>query len=259
MSDQYISTAQRREKIIDLVCLRNTVSVNQLSQQFAVSTVTIRNDLRQLEKQGCLLRCYGGAMVNKQFAFDRPLSDRNRINLGIKNIIAKAAAQLVEDNDHIILDSGSTTALMLPYLKHKRNLVVMTNSLTIAYELSINTDIEVIVAGGSIRKNTYSISGPLVEPLLAMYHFDKLFLGVDGFELHAGITTPNFAEASVNRAMCLASKNIIAVTDSSKFHRRSFCTITKIESLQTVVTDTNISPEYLQALQALGIRVIQAD
>lgn len=259
MNDLIMNTLQRREKIIYLLGKENTVSVNKLSKLFKVSTVTIRNDLRHLEQKGCVLRSYGGAMLNKAFAFDRPLQDKSRINSTIKNKIAQKAAEMVKDGDRIILDSGSTTAAMVPYLREKQNLIVFTNAINIAYDLSINTDIEVIIAGGNIRKKAFSISGPTVEQQLKMYHFNKLFLGVDGFDLSAGITTPNFGEASVNRVMCQVSGQIIAITDSSKFGRKSFCMIEKINPIETLITDSNIPKEYLTQLHTLGINVIIAN
>ncbi|OCG14577.1 transcriptional repressor AgaR [Gilliamella sp. WF3-4] len=258
MSQEIINTLQRREKIIHLLEKENTVLVNNLSKLFKVSTVTIRNDLRYLEKKGCAFRSYGGAMINKAFVLDKPLLDKSRINSDIKNKIAQKAAKLVNNGDHIILDSGSTTASMVPYLLQKKNLIVFTNAINIAYELSKNTEIEVIVAGGNIRKKAYSISGPTVEQQLKMYHFDKLFLGVDGFDLNAGITTPNFGEASINRIMCQVSEQIIAITDSTKFGRKSFCMIEKINLINTLITDSNIKQDYLNQLDELGINVIIA-
>lgn len=258
-SGEPINTIQRREKIINLLDNENTVSVNKLSKLFKVSTVTIRNDLRHLEEKGCVLRSYGGAMLNKAFAFDRPLLDKSRINSIMKNKIAQKAAELVVDGDRIILDSGSTTAAMVPYLREKQNIIVLTNALNIAYDLVTNTNIEVIIAGGNVRKNAYSIFGPTVEQQLKMYHFNKLFLGVDGFDLTAGITTPNFAEATVNKVMCEVSGQIIAITDSSKFGRKSFCMIEKINHIETVVTDSNIPKDYLMKLHTLGINVVIAD
>src|SRR6185437_6105212 len=129
-----INTVKRRELIIDQLCREGSVRVEQLSAQFSVSSVTIRSDLRQLEKSGCAVRAYGGAMLNKQFAFDRPLQDKGRINRDVKYAIACAAAELVNDGDAIILDSGSTTSQMAQQLVGKKDLVVMTNALNIAFE-----------------------------------------------------------------------------------------------------------------------------
>lgn len=259
MHIETFNTVERREQIISLLNSEKTISVNKLSKIFNVSAVTIRNDLRHLEKQGCILRSYGGAMINKTFAFDRPLLDKSRINFTSKNKIAQKATELVEDGDHIILDSGSTTALMVPYLSQKKDLVVLTNALNIAYDLANNNNIEIIVTGGNVRKNTYSISGQTVEQILKMYHFNKLFLGVDGFDIKTGITTPNFAEACVNKTMCEVTDKIIAITDSSKFGRKSFCMIEKVKNIDYVVTDSGIPPNYLSELYTLGINVIIAD
>ena len=251
-----MNTVERREQIIDLLCKEGAVSVNHLSALYGVSTVTIRNDLGYLEKKGCLLRSYGGAILNKQFAFDRPLQDKGRMNYDVKNAIARQAAEMVEDGDRIILDSGSTTTQMVPYLHNKRNLIVMTNAINIAYDLITNTDIEVMVVGGNVRKNAYSISGPTVEQYLRMYRFDKLFLGVDGFDLKAGITTPNLAEAHLNRVMCEVSQEVIAVTDSSKFDLKSFCMICEIERINSVVTDSQIPEHYFTTLRERGVKVV---
>ncbi|MGV8577756.1 XRE family transcriptional regulator, partial [Pseudomonas aeruginosa] len=112
------------------------------------------------------------------------------------------AAGYVRDGDALILDSGSTTTQIVPFLKGRRDLVVMTNALNIAYELSGNDGVEVMVLGGSVRRNSYSLYGPAAEQQLRQYRFDKLFLGVDGFDLSAGITTPHPGEAHLNRVMC---------------------------------------------------------
>ncbi|WP_268602999.1 DeoR family transcriptional regulator, partial [Escherichia coli] len=100
-----VNTAKRREHIIDLLCEHGSVRVEQLSKQFAVSTVTIRNDLRFLERKGCALRAYGGAMLNQQFAFDRPLRDKGRLNRDVKTLIANAAAGYVRDGDALTLEA----------------------------------------------------------------------------------------------------------------------------------------------------------
>ncbi|EPF7464554.1 DeoR/GlpR transcriptional regulator [Serratia marcescens] len=254
-----INTAKRRELIIDQLCREGSVRVEQLSQQFSVSSVTIRSDLRQLEKNGCAVRAYGGAMLNKQFAFDRPLQDKGRINRDVKHAIACAAAALIEDGDAVILDSGSTTSQMAPQLTGKKDLVVMTNALNIAFELANNEQIDLMVVGGSVRRKAWSLYGPAAEQQLRQYRFDKLFLGVDGFDLAGGITTPDPGEAQLNRVMCEVAREVIAIADASKFGRTSFCMIREIGQIHRLVTDSRIPEHYLQALHHLGIDVIIAD
>ncbi|CAI1611347.1 Glycerol-3-phosphate regulon repressor [Serratia liquefaciens] len=254
-----INTVKRRELIIDQLCREGSVRVEQLSAQFSVSSVTIRSDLRQLEKSGCAVRAYGGAMLNKQFAFDRPLQDKGRINRDVKYAIACAAAELVNDGDAIILDSGSTTSQMAQQLVGKKDLVVMTNALNIAFELANNEQVDLMVVGGSVRRKSWSLYGPAAEQHMRQFRFDKLFLGVDGFELLSGITTPDPGEAQLNRAMCDVAREVIAVADASKFGRTSFCMIREIGQIQRLVTDSRIPENYLHALNHLGVDVIIAD
>ncbi|CAI1725479.1 transcriptional repressor AgaR [Serratia quinivorans] len=254
-----INTLKRRELIIDQLCREGSVRVEQLSAQFSVSSVTIRSDLRQLEKRGCAVRAYGGAMLNKQFAFDRPLQDKGRLNRDVKYAIACAAAELVNDGDAIILDSGSTTSQMAQQLVGKKDLVVMTNALNIAFELANNEQVDLMVVGGSVRRKSWSLYGPAAEQHMRQFRFDKLFLGVDGFDLISGITTPDPGEAQLNRAMCDVAREVIAVADASKFGRTSFCMIREIGQIQRLVTDSRIPESYLHALNHLGVDVIIAD
>ncbi|CAI1774117.1 HTH-type transcriptional repressor glcR [Serratia quinivorans] len=254
-----INTLKRRELIIDQLCREGSVRVEQLSTQFSVSSVTIRSDLRQLEKSGCAVRAYGGAMLNKQFAFDRPLQDKGRLNRDVKYAIACAAAELVNDGDAIILDSGSTTSQMAQQLVGKKDLVVMTNALNIAFELANNEQVDLMVVGGSVRRKSWSLYGPAAEQHMRQFRFDKLFLGVDGFDLQSGITTPDPGEAQLNRAMCDVAREVIAVADASKFGRTSFCMIREIGQIQRLVTDSRIPESYLHALNHLGVDVIIAD
>ncbi|ACR67995.1 DeoR/GlpR transcriptional regulator [Edwardsiella ictaluri] len=254
-----IDTLRRREQIIDRLCLEGSVRVEQLRHHFGVSSVTIRNDLRYLEQRGCALRSYGGAMLNQQFVFDRPLQDKGRLNRDVKSRIAARAAALVQDGDTLIIDSGSTTAQIAPFLKVRRHLVVVTNALNIACELAGYEQIDVLVLGGNVRQNAYSLYGQTAEQQLRQYHFDRLFLGVDGFDLICGITTPHAGEAQLNRVMCDVASEIIAVVDASKFGRKSFCTIRGAAQIHRVITDSRIPEGYHRALCDLGVDVIIAD
>ncbi|MCS2168353.1 transcriptional repressor AgaR [Scandinavium manionii] len=254
-----INTLKRRELIIDQLCREGSVRVEELSGQYDVSSVTIRNDLRYLEKSGCAIRGYGGAKLNKQFVFDRPLQDKGRINRDVKYTIACAAAALVNDGDSLILDSGSTISQMVPQLQGKQELVVMTNALNIAFDLASNEQVDLMVIGGNVRRKSWSLYGPSAEQHIRQYRFDKLFLGVDGFDLVSGITTPNPGEAQLNRAMCEVAREVIAVADASKFGRTSFCMICEISKINKLVTDSRIPDEYRRAMHDAGVDVIIAD
>ncbi|GAK87758.1 transcriptional repressor of aga operon [Vibrio ponticus] len=249
------TTAQRREEILHYIQTHQKGEVNHFSELYDVSEVTIRNDLNYLEKKGCVTRCYGGALLNNQFAFERPLNDKKQLNCDIKAKLGEYAASLVQSGDKIILDSGSTTEQIAHHLNPKHNLVVMTNGINIAYHLANQENIEVMVSGGVMRHNSYSVHGTGGEEFLAGFRFNKLFLGVDGFDKIAGITTPHQGEADINRKMVEAAQTVIAVTDSSKFNRQSFCLIARPEQLNILITDSGIPQDYVEQLTEMGVDV----
>ncbi|KQH85641.1 DeoR family transcriptional regulator [Vibrio furnissii] len=253
-----MTSAERRQRIMSHIQQHGSGKVDDFALTFNVSAVTIRHDLNVLEKEGCVFRCYGGANLNPNFAFDQPLHRKDQLNRTTKQMIALAAAQLIGDGEAVILDSGSTIALMPQHLTQKK-LVVMTNALNTAYQLSHNDNVELHVIGGSLRRASCSLTGHHGEQHIRSYLFDKLFLGVDGFDLHAGITTPDSHEAQVNRAMCDVARQVIAVTDSSKFGRKSFCLIRAANQIDVLVTDSLIPHATHQALLDMGVDVIIAD
>ncbi|EKO3491933.1 DeoR family transcriptional regulator [Vibrio fluvialis] len=253
-----MTSAERRQRIMSHIQQHGSGKVDDFALTFNVSAVTIRHDLNVLEKEGCVFRCYGGANLNPNFAFDQPLHRKDQLNRTTKQMIALAAAQLISDGEAVILDSGSTIALMPQHLTQKK-LVVMTNALNTAYQLSHSDNVELHVIGGSLRRASCSLTGHHGEQHIRSYLFDKLFLGVDGFDLHAGITTPDSHEAQVNRAMCDVARQVIAVTDSSKFGRKSFCLIRAANQIDVLVTDSLIPHATHQALLEMGVDVIIAD
>ncbi len=236
------------------------VNVNDLSAHLDVSSVTIRNDLKQLEKKNMLLRARGGAMKITQsyVGLDYPLSDKQKKHLLEKREIARRAVELIEEGNTIILDSGSTTFELAKNLEKFENLTVITNAINIANCLANHKNINVIVPGGTLRRNSLSLVGMLAEKGFKNYFCDKLFLGVDGFDTSYGISTPNSEEAHMNQIMIEISQKVIVVADSSKFQRRAFAFIAGIHKIHTVITDKGIAEEQKSKLENLGIEVIIA-
>jgi DeoR family transcriptional regulator, aga operon transcriptional repressor len=153
-----------------------------------------------------------------------------------------------------VLDSGSTTAAIARALRQFHNLTVITNSVTIAAELA-GTDVEVILTGGTLRKNSFSLVGPIAEDTLRRLNADILFLGVDGLDVRYGLSTPNLLEAKVNRIMVEVSKKVVAVCDASKFGRRSLSLIVPPTAVHHVVTDRSAPKADLRKLQKMGIEL----
>ena len=236
------------------------VSVNDLSESLGVSSVTIRNDLEQLEKKNMLLRARGGAMKISQthVGLDYPLSDKQKKHLPEKKEIGKKAIDLIEEGNTIILDSGSTTYEIAKNLGKFEELTVITNAINVASLLAEQKNINVIVPGGTLRKNSLSLVGILAEKGFKNYFCDQLFLGVDGFDTGYGLSTPNIEEAHLNQIMIEMSKKVIVVADSSKFNRRGFAFIAPVTKIHTLITDKGIPAEERSKLEALGIEVLIA-
>ncbi|GEO06473.1 DeoR family transcriptional regulator [Adhaeribacter aerolatus] len=250
------STVERRVIILNKLEADGQVDVGALSEELKVSEVTIRNDLRRLEQKNMLIRARGGAIKLDRVGVDFALSDKNKKHLEEKKNIGFAAAQLVEEGDTIILDSGTTTLEIAKNLTNLTELTVITNALNVANQLAEHQNANVIVPGGFLRKNSLSLVGATAEESFRNYFCDKLFLAVDGFSTTHGLSTPNVEEAHLNRIMIDISKKVIVVTDSSKFLKRSFAFIAPISEVDVVVTDAGIPLEDQKKLENMGIQVI---
>ncbi|MBN8650478.1 MAG: DeoR/GlpR transcriptional regulator [Cytophagales bacterium] len=257
MSRNQDSTVSRRKEILQMLSEKGEVFVEQLSENFKVSEVTIRNDLDQLEKKSMLIRARGGALkMETGVGIDQRLADKNRINFPEKSKIGRKAAELVGESETIIIDSGSTTAEMVRNLPELQDLTVITNAMNIANQLVSRPNINVIIPGGYLRKNSISLVGPLAEKSLRNFNVDKAFLGVDGFDPRKGVYTPNVEEARLNEIMIEVSREVILLTDSSKFNKRSFAFICAVSEIDKVITDNKIKDEDRKKLEDEGVEVI---
>jgi DeoR family transcriptional regulator, aga operon transcriptional repressor len=246
---------ERRRAILEMLSRQGRVLVAELSRHFQTSQVTIRKDLEILHAHGQVHRTHGGALPARESVLEDPtLREKEKLHRQEKLRIAEAAAAQVMEGQVVILDSGTTTTAIARALREFRSLTVVTNAVNIAAELT-GTAVEVILTGGTLRKNSFSLVGPIAEETLRRLSADLLFLGVDGFDVHYGLSTPNLLEAKVNRVMVEIAKRTIAVCDSSKFGRRSLSLIVPPASLQEVVTDRGISKSDLRTLKQAGIEV----
>jgi DeoR family transcriptional regulator, aga operon transcriptional repressor len=246
---------ERRRAILKLLQREKRVLVTDLAEEFRTSQVTIRKDLEVLHVRGLVQRTHGGALPAHDGALEDPsLSEKERLHRKEKVRIAAAASRLVSEGQVVILDSGTTATEIARALRTFQNLTVITNAVNIAAELA-SSSIEVILTGGLVRKNSFSLVGPIAEETLRRLSADILFLGVDGFDVRHGLTTPNLAEANVNRIMIEIAKRTVAVCDSSKFGRRSLSLIVPPTCLHQVITDKGIPKSDLEALKKVGTEV----
>jgi len=246
---------ERRREILELLRSEGRVLVRDLAKQFRTSLITIRKDLESLHHQGLLERTHGGALPIRTGALqDQTLREKERLHRREKTRIATAALRMIRPGQVVILDSGTTTTSIARGCRQLRGLTVITNATNIAAELA-DSAVEVVLTGGSLRKNSFSLVGPLAEESLRKLSADMLFLAVDGFDVHYGLTTPNQLEARVNRAMSESARRTIVVCDSSKFGRRSLSLIMGVSSVHETITDRGIPKHDLKALREMEVEV----
>jgi len=250
-----LSTIERRQKIVLLTEEQGNVSVKHLADTFDISTVTIRNDLNELNKLGLIVRSRGGAVPSNRLTKELSIKEKHKENHKVKQMLAKVVAKLINDGDAIILDSGTTTEEVAHSLTSKKNLTVMTNGLNIANELSRSDSCDVFITGGRLRKKSMSFYGAHAEEKLQYYNFNKVILGVDGIDIDRGISTHYEPEASFNRAMCENAETVIVVTDSTKFGKTSLHSILQLASIDILVTDSNITQAFIDEFKRLNIEL----
>jgi DeoR/GlpR family transcriptional regulator of sugar metabolism len=249
---------ERRQEIVHLVQQLGRVEVTDLSRHFKTSEATIRSDLKKLHVQGFVQRTHGGAVKPELVNIDRSLHQKLKLRAEEKERIGRAAAALINDGESIILDSGTTTQQIAKHIRAKKDLRVITNGVNVAMELLGAPGIQLILLGGVVRQNSFSIVGHFAEEMLERFSADKLFIGADACDPDFGLTTPNLEESQVNQAMVRIVRERILVADSSKFGKRSLARIMSLSELDKVISDTALPEDIQTELRQHGVEVILA-
>ena len=244
-----------------LVKSDGSAHVTTLARTFGVSTVTIRNDLANLEKAGELLRDRGGAITTpapRQVRHLLGLNERATLHLEAKQRIGQAATQFVQPGDTIIMDAGTTVVQMAPHLAAVRPLTVVTNALNVALTVGTATDAQIILLGGLLSREALSSVGPLTEQTLTDLTVQKLFLGTQALDLEDGLTDTTLEIAQVKRAMIKAARQVILLADSSKWNHTGFIKVAQCAEIDVLISDANFPETARTAIERLGIRLILA-
>ncbi|MEX6500614.1 DeoR/GlpR family DNA-binding transcription regulator [Pseudomonas zhanjiangensis] len=248
------NTPQRRHTILALLAEQGELSVDELAKRFATSEVTIRKDLAALEKNGLLLRRYGGAVPLPQ----ELIGDGSQPLSPYKLAIARAGVARIREHARIIIDSGTTTAAMIPQLGHRPGLVVMTNSLNVANALrELEHEPVLLMTGGTWDPHSESFQGQVAEQVLRSYDFDQLFIGADGIDLARGTTTFNEL-LGLSRVMAEVAREVIVMVESDKIGRKIPNLELPWSNVHTLITDERLSDEAREQLTARGIQLICA-
>ena len=249
---------ERHQIILNILENQGSVLVTDLVSQFDVSEMTIRRDLDVLERKGLLRRVHGGAVSDRGRSYEPPFLSRSTTHQEEKERIGKMAAELVRSGDSITLDVGTTTLEVARHLAEKQNLTIITPCFQIASLLCENPSIRLILTGGILRHSELSMVGHLAERVFDEFYVDKLFLAAAGVDFDSGLTEYNLEDTLVKQAMIRTAKQVILVTDSSKFNRVAFTAIAPIDVIDTVVTDRSVAPSIVSKLKDLDIDVILA-
>jgi len=235
---------QRQAKIVELIESGKLVKVKSLSDKFKVSTSTIRRDLDKLEKSGEIQRIHGGALAKGGTKLEPSFVEKEKEYPQVKESIAQKAAGLINDGDTIILDAGTTTTQLAKLLDSHKDLTIVTNAINIALELAQGPN-QVLLTGGYLKKHTLAMVGPIADINLKKFHANKVFLGANGIDLRAGVTTPDLVEANSKKIMIQMAKEVIVLADHSKFEETAFIKIADLESVDKIITDNALDNEVL--------------
>ena len=250
-----LNIVDRHTQILKKLELVGSVNVNELSNEFNVSQVTIRKDLKLLEERKLLYRSHGKAIPSNPYITENHVNIKEKLRTKEKTRIAIAASNMLHPKDSIIIASGTSLTEFARHITNIEELTILTTSLNTALILSEIPNIDVIQLGGNVRKSSSSVIGPISEKMLKEFTFTKLFLGVDGIDLEYGLTTTNSMEASLNKQMIKAAQKIIILADSSKFGKKGFGRICGLEDIDQIITDKGIDESTKIKLHKLNIDV----
>jgi len=249
-----VRQAERLGRILEHLAGNGSVSVAGIAADLEVSAATIRRDLQLLESQRLLARTHGGAVAHGVL-YELPLRYKSARYHQEKTRIAREAASRVSDGAAVGLTGGTTTTEVARNIADRQRLTVVTNALNIASELAVRPNLKLVVTGGVARSKSYELVGPLAEQVLADLNLDMVFIGVDGIDPTAGLTTHHEIEAHTNRALIERARRVVVVADSSKIGRVAFARICELERVHEMITDAGADLGILGKISEAGVEV----
>lgn len=254
---------ERLRRILEIVNQEGKINVADICEQFDVSDMTARRDLRELDREGLIRRVHGGAVSRRGRSYEPPYQLRTAKHVEAKRAIGRRAAEMITDGESIALDVGTTTLEIARALEGKRNLTIITASLPIANEVvsnySLDSDIRLILTGGIVRSGELSMIGNIAMETYNSFRVDKSFVGIGGVSLEDGLTEYNLEDAQVKKSLIESGHEVIVVADGSKFRTTTFATVAPLDVVDAIVTDSNVPADIIQALRDRGVQTIITD
>lgn len=246
---------ERRNLIIQYLEEHGRVTVEELSQKFDVTPMTIRRDLQHLEDNDIAVRTFGGAVLKSDLDTEISYEDKSISHKEEKNRIAEYAASIIKDGQIVLLDSGTTNMEIARKLKDKKGLTIVTPDVLLAGYLIQSTDFKILCTGGYVQNDIGACIGSRASDFLRDINVDIGFMGASSVDIERGVTTPTIEKAEVKKQIIKSSEKVMLVTDSSKFGRTSFAKICSIDEFDLVITDSNIDKKILEELKSLKINI----
>ncbi|MEH7416642.1 DeoR/GlpR family DNA-binding transcription regulator [Neobacillus drentensis] len=237
---------QRRNKILEMLTEKGTVTVNDLTSLLNISAATIRSDLNQMEKQGLLIRTHGGAMMKEEDpdTVDKKYEIREKKFKAEKQKMGYHAFRHIQDGQCILLDASTTCFELAKYLlDSKMRLTVVTSGIATAAMLKENPYLTVMIIGGIVRNSSNSVEGLLGEELLRKINIDILFTSAYAFNTKDGLSDFSLYEVELKRSMVSVANKVIAMLDHSKVNKSSIATFARPEEIDLFITDQHVSDD----------------
>lgn len=249
-------TKQRKQEILALLKRTGQVVAKDVSRSMGVSEDTIRRDLRELAQEGLLQRVHGGALPASPAMAD--FAGRESITPEGKIAIGRAAARMIRPGQVVILDGGTTARQIARQLPRELRATIVTHSPTIALELLHHVEIEVILIGGRLYKHSIVAVGAATIEAIAKLHADTYFMGVTGVHPKTGLTTGDFEEAAVKRALSQAAADTFVLASSEKLNAASPYAVVPLDAISGIITERRADPAALRPFEKLKIPIIRA-
>ncbi len=243
---------EKERQVIELLVKEPSIGVTDLAEQLAVSAVTMRSYLNGLGEKGYLYRVHGGAVPT----IHPEIVERERERQSQKRAIAGAAASMVNDGDTIMIEAGTTTAMIVRYLLGKRDVSLVTNNTLALAHARGNPGLRVHIVGGEFRPATESIVGPMALAYLERFHVRTAFVGTDGFSAKKGLSTHLVEGAEIVARMAEQADRVVVVADSSKLDREGFVHVLPLNRIDAIITDDSFDPKAATEINDLGVQLI---
>ena len=247
----------RQQSIIEEVRERGYLSIEEMAQMFAVTPQTIRRDINQLAEQGLLRRYHGGAAYDSSIENTAYTMRADQMR-DEKQRIAEAVASLVPDNASLFINIGTTTEEVASALSSHQDLLVITNNLNVAMLLYPHPRIEVIVAGGTVRRSDGGVVGSTATQLIGQFKVDYAIIGASAIDEEGALLDFDYREVQVAQAIIANARSVMLVADSTKLHRSAPVRIAHLSQIQTFVTDRPLPDGLASLCHSRGIEVVSA-